>query len=32
VHGCRTDVSVRPLFTIAILHSSYLPEHITIES
>ena len=25
------DVSVRPLFTIAILHSLYLPENITIE-
>jgi hypothetical protein len=31
VDGRRTDVSVRPLFTIAILHSSYLPENITIE-
>ena len=30
VSGRRTDVSVRPLFTIAILHSSYLPEQITI--
>ena len=30
VSGRCSDVLVRPLFTIAILHSSYLPEQITI--